>query len=647
MLATVFAPAVRLMRNLTLVRKFALVCIAFLVPLLYLLITLVGDRRAAHEFTAKEVLGIRAIQAIDEAYMPAMLWRAASLELAGQHEGAAARRDAARAELDKAFAGFEAYLKESGDPIGLASTYGQLRQQWSAVQSATPKDVEQALEQGNALVAQVRGFLEHVANHSNLALDPDSDTYALMVVYTSEIPRLMDALGRARGVGRYLADGQVADDPELFMALHNADALLDEYLGRSRTALEGARAANAEATAGLKLTLFDEIEQKVVARIDAEFGWGAAPKAKGAEWSAMVSSMLDEVETLHDGAGTQLERLLHLREDRLVRAIWGAVSLSVFFIAFGLYLLTGFYSAAQSTFNALGRRIQQLGMGDFTPRAQLLGRDEMARAGNQLNEAMVNLSQLVRQVRSSAEQIATATAQIAAGNQDLAHRGSQLAAVVEQTSASTSTLEETVGVNMASAQEANQLVQNAATVAGKGGAVVEQAVQAMQGITDSSRKIGDIIQVIDTIAFQTNILALNAAVEAARAGEQGRGFAVVAGEVRALAQRSASAAREIKGLIQDSIDTVNAGGEYVNQAGNTMKDMVSAIERVTSLMSDITRQSQSQAQQIRELGAAIREVDATVQQNAAMVEETSAATDSLSDRAHALTQTAAQFRTES
>ncbi|MBN8506248.1 MAG: hypothetical protein J0L58_17415 [Burkholderiales bacterium] len=647
MLATLLLPAVRLMRNLTLVRKFALVCVAFFIPLLYLLFTLVGDRRAALEFTAKEVLGVHAIQAFDEVYMPAMRWRAANLGLAGQQGDAAARRDAARAEVDKAMAGFEGFLKTSGDPIGLASEFGKLRQLWGTLQSAAPKDPAQALEQGNALVAQVRGFLEHVANHSNLALDPDSDTYALMVAYTSEIPRLMDALARARGVGRYLAEGQVSDDAELFMALHNADALIHEYLDRSFTALEGARAANPEATAKLKLALFREIEQKVVARIDTEFPWGSPPKAQGTEWYGMLSTVLEEVETLHDGSGEQLERLLHLREDRLERAIWTALSVSAVFIAIGIYLLLGFYFAAQSTFNALGRRIAKLGAGDLTGSARLQGCDELALMANRLIDATDDLTLLVLQVRGSSEEIAGSVGQIAAGNQDLAHRGSQLAAVVEQTSASTTALEETVGVNMASAQEANELVQHAAQVAGKGGAVVEQAVQAMSDITASSRKIGDIIQVIDSIAFQTNILALNAAVEAARAGEQGRGFAVVAGEVRALAQRSASAAREIKGLIQESIDTVINGGGYVNEAGSTMSEMVKAIERVTSLMGDITRQSQNQVQQIRELGAAIREVDASVQQNAAMVEETAAATTSLSDRARALTDVAAQFRTES
>ncbi|MBH9553658.1 methyl-accepting chemotaxis protein [Inhella gelatinilytica] len=646
MLATFFSPAVRLMRNLPLAQKFAVVCLAFLAPLLFLLYTVVSDRSEAHAFTEKEVLGIAAIRAFDGAYIPVMSWRGAFAGATAQQAGALERRNASAAEADKHFAGFETYLKTSGDPIGLAEPFAGLRKRWDALKASSPKDPQEAFEQANALVADVRGFLELVANNSNLALDPDADTYALMLTYTSEMPRLMDALSRVRSVGRYLADGQIADDPEMFMAMHNADALLDEYTGRAQAAYALAKAANPEAVAALPLGALDLVEKQITPRIDAEFAWGAAPKANGTEWGKSVNGVLEHIEELHDAGGEALEILLHAREARLKRQIAVALVAASAFIVLGMYLLVGFYSAAQSTFNALGRRLTKLGRGDFTTDAQLVGKDELARAGNQLSDAMGDLSLLVLQVRSTAEEISLAVAEIAAANNDLSNRGVQLAAVVEETSASTATLEDAVGTNMASAHEANELVQSAASVAGRGGAVVEQAVRAMSGITESSQKIGDIIQVIDTIAFQTNILALNAAVEAARAGEQGRGFAVVASEVRALAQRSAGAAREIKTLIQSSIDTVTEGGQYVNEAGSTMNEMVHAIERVAALMGDITRQSNTQAQQIRELGAAIREVDGNVQQNAAMVEQTAATSSTLNERARSLSEIAAQFRTD-
>jgi methyl-accepting chemotaxis protein-1 (serine sensor receptor) len=215
---------------------------------------------------------------------------------------------------------------------------------------------------------------------------------------------------------------------------------------------------------------------------------------------------------------------------------------------------------------------------------------------------------------------------------------------VQQTTASTGMLEQTVDHNMTSAREANDLVRGAADLAGRGGEVVQRAVQSMANITASSRRIGDIIQVIDSIAFQTNILALNAAVEAARAGEQGRGFAVVASEVRSLAQRSAEAAKEIKTLITTSIETVNEGEQYVAQAGGSMGEIVAAIQRVAAIVGDISSQSSAQADQIRQLATAIREVDTTTQQNAALVEQTAASATMLEDRAGQLREAAARFR---
>jgi methyl-accepting chemotaxis protein len=646
MLASLLSPAVLFMRKLSLSRKFTLVSAAFLAPLIYLLYIVVTDRHDQYSFTAKEVLGRQAMLAFEPVYAPSIDWRAANLEAGAKHEGAVARRLNASGVVEEQLKRFEQALQANRDPLNLAPELAKLRALWDKVKVAEPTDAGAGLELGNEFVKGVRTFMEFIANNSNLALDPEADSYALMLAYISELPRLTDALGRVRAVGRHLAAQQTGVDAEMFMAMHNGDALTDEYLGRAEITLAAVKASNPAATAAIKMATLTDIEQKIIARIDKEFVWGMPPKAKPDEWFSTVTRGLTDLHELHNETGVALDAILLLRQQRLSRELWIAVVVATAFIAVGMYLLCGFYVAAMSTFAALDRRIKKIGKGDFTQPARMEGHDELAHAGNHLATAMEDLSLLILQMRASAEEINNSVQEIAAGNQDLSNRGSQMAAIVEQTSASTSTLEETVGVNLASAQEANELVQSAALVAGKGGAVVEQAVESMAEITASSKKIGDIIQVIDTIAFQTNILALNAAVEAARAGEQGRGFAVVAGEVRALAQRSAGAAREIKSLIQSSIETVVEGGQYVNEAGNTMTEMVRAIERVTSLMSDITRQSNNQAQQIRELGSAIREVDSTTQQNAAMVEQTAAAAASLSDRARSLSETAAQFKTD-
>ena len=247
-------------------------------------------------------------------------------------------------------------------------------------------------------------------------------------------------------------------------------------------------------------------------------------------------------------------------------------------------------------------------------------------------------------VRSNSESVATASAQIAQGNQDLSGRTEQQASALQQTAATMEELGTTVRHNADNARQANQLAQGASTVAERGGEVVSKVVTTMQDINHSSRKIGDIISVIDGIAFQTNILALNAAVEAARAGEQGRGFAVVASEVRSLAQRSAEAAKEIKSLISRSVEQVEQGTTLVDEAGKTMGEIVDAIRRVTDIVAEISAASVEQSSGVQQVGQAVTQMDQATQQNAALVEESAAAAESLKRQAQQLVQAVAVFR---
>jgi methyl-accepting chemotaxis protein len=257
-----------------------------------------------------------------------------------------------------------------------------------------------------------------------------------------------------------------------------------------------------------------------------------------------------------------------------------------------------------------------------------------------------NLRMLIRDIKDSTDAINTAAKEIAAGNSDLSQRTEEQAASLEETASSMEELTSTVKQNAENAKQANQLAIGASDVAGKGGAVVSQVVVTMDSINESSRKIVDIISVIDGIAFQTNILALNAAVEAARAGEQGRGFAVVAAEVRNLAQRSAAAAKEIKTLIGDSVGKVESGSKLVAQAGATMEEIVTSIRRVTDIMSEITAASQEQSQGIEQVNLAIIQMDEVTQQNAALVEEAAAAAESLEEQAQNLLTSVSAFKVD-
>ena len=302
---------------------------------------------------------------------------------------------------------------------------------------------------------------------------------------------------------------------------------------------------------------------------------------------------------------------------------------------------------ARSIIRPLHRAVEiasAVAQGDLTQHIEVKSRDEtgqLLRALKDMNESLIGI---VSGVRSSTDAITTGSQQVAAGNSDLSQRTEQQASSLEETASSMEQLASTVRQNAENAKQANQMAASASDIAVKGGLVVGEVVQTMASISTSSKKIVDIISVIEGIAFQTNILALNAAVEAARAGEQGRGFAVVATEVRNLAQRSAAAAKEIKTLIGDSVEKVDTGSKQVDQAGATMNEIVSAVKRVTDIMSEIAAASNEQSAGIEQVNQAITQMDEVTQQNAALVEEAAAAAESMQEQAKGLFEAVSVFK---
>ena len=320
--------------------------------------------------------------------------------------------------------------------------------------------------------------------------------------------------------------------------------------------------------------------------------------------------------------------------------VTGAVIAVLIAVMAGLWLVRSIRAPLQQAVQAADR----VANGDLSGVIHVERQDETGQLLNALERMQGSLVQTVRSVRQNAEGVASASSQIASGNADLSSRTEEQASALEETAASMEQLGSTVRQNADNARAANQMAVNASQVAAQGGAVVAEVVETMKGINNSSHQIADIISVIDSIAFQTNILALNAAVEAARAGEQGRGFAVVAGEVRTLAQRSAEAAKEIKALITTSVERVEQGTQLVDKAGATMTDIVSAIRRVTDLMAEISAASQEQSQGVAQVGEAVTQMDQTTQQNAALVEESAAAAGALRKQAQDLVQAVAVFQ---
>ena len=388
-----------------------------------------------------------------------------------------------------------------------------------------------------------------------------------------------------------------------------------------------------------------KVQQQIVghAKSDSAAAIAALNKDETPLWRQMRADLLALIKTKSTAVSTAKSQLAEKTRDHLVFSLaLAAIALATGAgIAFWLTRNVMLQLGGEPDYAV--RIAAGIAAGDLTARIRLEARDR----GSLLfamKTMQDSLAALVANVRSGTQSIATASSEIAAGSQDLSARTEEQASSLQQTASSMEELTSTVKQNAENAQQANQLAHVASDTASRGGQVVADVVRTMGSISTSASKIADIIGVIDGIAFQTNILALNAAVEAARAGEQGRGFAVVASEVRNLAQRSAAAAREIKALIEDSVDKVGAGSALVNQAGATMDEVVRSVTRVTDIMSEITAASREQSAGIEQVNQAMMQMDQVTQQNAALVEEAAAAAESMQSQAAQLNVMASAFR---
>jgi methyl-accepting chemotaxis protein len=401
----------------------------------------------------------------------------------------------------------------------------------------------------------------------------------------------------------------------------------------------------------------NELVKKMSEQIDTFWKVGGAnlemiQNAKKDEaFDHLVATLVPARNDLLNTIETTREYQQKLLEGKVLKSVSQTESVR-FFMALLIALIIGVSTVFSLYFSkALRLRVEKataiasaISQGDLKVEINTSGQDEFVPMLKELSHMQNALGQVVGQVRQAADSISTASTEVAAGNTDLSMRTEQTASNLQQTASSVNQINGMVQQTAGSAQEATKLAQSAADVAAKGGEVVSQVVETMNEIQTSSRKISEIIAVIDGIAFQTNILALNAAVEAARAGEQGRGFAVVASEVRTLAQRSAEAAREIKTLIGASVAKVETGNQLVQNAGTTMGEIVQSVQRVSDMINEIMAATHEQAGSINEVNTSVVQLDQMTQQNAALVEQSAAAAESLKEQAHKLSQVVGIFK---
>ena len=413
---------------------------------------------------------------------------------------------------------------------------------------------------------------------------------------------------------------------------------LDAY--RKAPRLEGSEALNQKLEGAYKQ--FDDVVRRQAAALSTMavqeyLDLNDAGSAANTALREAVGGVLAHIDSSTDELVVQAEAAHGV--SRTVTIVMLAIALA---LALGCWLFIS--RTVLRPLREAGDHFEKIAGGDFTGRIEVRSTNEIGQLFGAIKRMQESLTRTVALVRRGVDEINVGSREISAGNTDLSSRTEQQAASLEETAASMEQLASTVKQNADNARQANQLAASASDVAERGGSAVSEVVSTMQEISASSRKISEIVSVIDGIAFQTNILALNAAVEAARAGEQGKGFAVVAGEVRSLAQRSAQAAKEIKGLIEDSVTKVGAGSQQVERAGATMQEIVASVKRVTDIMGEISAASEEQSSGIDQVNRAVSQMDEVTQQNAALVEEAAAAAGSLQEQAQRLAEAVAVFK---
>lgn len=636
----IWRPGQSLFSRLRFRLKAVLISLVFFIPILLFGLAYLQTVQDQVDFTRRERHGVAAMRALAPVLHAVLDTRNATRSILGGHPGAAAYAES-RKRADKALAALAQHIDASHDPLKLAGRVGSLRSAWEATGKTQAGVDGQGRTVFGPVSEQAQAVLRAITDESNLVLDPELDSFYTVNALFMVLPKLAEDVGQVWGWGTYGVGRGSLESPAQYrqVAVWNARAgagladLTDSLARAVKANSSLAEALDSKSLASVR-TFIDAGEPteliKAAATTDEVFRDGGRALATVMALYDRALPALDQV---------LAERLVVLERGRNIKA-----GLALACVLAAIYLFVCFRFVLEDGFADVKQHLQALAAGDLTRTVQPIGADETADILLALASTRQALCSIVLEVREAADGIAQASQEIASGSGDLSSRAEQTAAFLQQAASAVEQINTVVTATTQRTDEAAALAERNAAQAGSGGEVVSDVVRTMAQIQQASGRIDDITGTIDAIAFQTNILALNAAIEAARAGEQGRGFAVVAGEVRALALRSATAAREIKSLIQSNSTLTQHGAGVVQRAGDTMGQLVTHAHTIRQLLGDVSQASRQQTQGVGAVTASVQSLDTMSQQNTALAEETAAASEGMHQLAQALIGTVARFR---
>ena len=632
-----WAPGVRLFRRIGFQAKASILTAVFLVPIGLLSWQYFGDKAATIDFTRSEREGVSALQHVAPVLQGVIEAEQATRAALSGHPTESDRQAAIQA-TERALAALAQHVSDSGDPLQIASSVEKLQAQWQAAARA-PGGLDHSGPAALGAVTQaVVTLLYAVGDNSNLVLDPDLDSYYLMNTLVLTLPQVLENAGQLWGWGTHalvqggLQGEQAAQWAVWSARVHAGAEDIKRYMARATSASELLR-THAD------LAPLERAEALRQLGDTAVFRSGSTPAAYHREGQATIAALAG----LYSHHLPLLDQLLAQREARLTQARNLTATVLALSLLLSAYLFISFRKVLEGGLREVVFHIDAIRDGNLATEPRAWGADEAASLMRTIADLQRSLRRIVTQIRNSADHIVHASQEIALGSNDLARRTEMSASGLQQSASSMAHISETVRSTADVAAEASSLATHNARTAREGGQIIHTMIATMDEIRQSSRRIGDITSTIDGIAFQTNLLALNAAVEAARAGDQGRGFAVVAAEVRGLAQRAATAAKEINHLVSDSVQRIESGTAVVSQAGSAVDGIVEQTLHINELLARIAESARSEAQDVQQTTQAVQAMDESTQQNAALVEQTAAAAASMRDQAQVLASEVAAF----